>query len=180
MFQSLFCSVSKITSRYSSFNRYHLGWSVAPDDWTDKWIKCALYPVGRHNSTFCTDFFQIPSTHRNVWCGNDFPKWKGFESLPKWLMVSYNLYILIWFGSPLDFFAEQYEGIYEVLNQYSIRSISFNGLNKTTADRIIKMRPMPTNFVIFARPTEMTELIQNVLNNNNWSIINIICLTVEY
>lgn len=63
-------------------------------------------------------------------------------------------------------FAEQYEGIYEVLNQYSIRSISFNGLNKTTADRIIKMRPMPTNFVIFARPMEMMNLLQNVLINN--------------
>lgn len=49
-----------------------------------------------------------------------------------------------------------------MLNQFSIRSITFDGLNETTANRIIKMRPMPTNFVIFARPTEMNELFQNV------------------
>lgn len=58
--------------------------------------------------------------------------------------------------------AEQYEGIYEVLNQHSIRSITFEGLSEAIANRIIKMRPMPTNFVIFARPKEMEELFQNV------------------
>ena len=67
---------------------------------------------------------------------------------------------------------EQYEGIYEVLNQYSIRSITFDGLNETTADRIIKMRPMPSNFIIFARPTEMAVIFENVIFNNFISRIN--------
>lgn len=59
-------------------------------------------------------------------------------------------------------FAEQYEGIYEILNQYYIRSITFDGLNKTTADRIVNLRPMPSHFAIFARPTEMMDLFENV------------------
>lgn len=61
-------------------------------------------------------------------------------------------------------FSEQFEGIYEVLDQYSIRSITFDGLDEATADRIIKMRPMPANFIIFARPSEMKVLFENVVN----------------
>lgn len=57
---------------------------------------------------------------------------------------------------------EEYEAIYEVLNQYSIRSITFEGLDETVAKRILDMRPIPSNFVIFARPKEMNTLIQNV------------------
>lgn len=60
-------------------------------------------------------------------------------------------------------FAEQYEGIYEVLNQYWIRSITFDGLNKTTAHRIVNLRPMPSHFAIFARPTEIIDLFENVI-----------------
>lgn len=63
------------------------------------------------------------------------------------------------------FYSEQYEGIYEVLNQYSIRSITFNGLNETIAEQIIKLRPMPSNFVIFAHPSEMTNILENVITN---------------
>lgn len=59
-------------------------------------------------------------------------------------------------------FTEQYEGIYEILNQYSIRSITFDGLNKTTANRIANLRPMPSHFAIFARPTELMDLFENV------------------
>lgn len=66
-------------------------------------------------------------------------------------------------------FIEQYEGLYEVLNQYSIRSITFDGLNKTTANRIANLRPMPSHFAIFARPPEMMELFENV----NAFILNI-------
>lgn len=62
--------------------------------------------------------------------------------------------------------SEQYEAIYEVLNQYSIRSITFEGLDKNVANRINKMRPMPSNFVIFARPSEMKTLFDNVKSNN--------------
>lgn len=57
---------------------------------------------------------------------------------------------------------EQFEGIYEVLDQFSIRSITFDGLDEATADRIIKMRPMPANFIIFAHPSKMTVLFENV------------------
>lgn len=59
-------------------------------------------------------------------------------------------------------FTEQYEGIYEILNQYAIRSITFDGLNKTTANRIANLRPMPSHFAIFARPTEIMDLFENV------------------
>lgn len=59
-------------------------------------------------------------------------------------------------------FLEQYEGIYEVLNQYSVRSITFDGLNETTAERIKKLRPTPSHFIIFARPSEMAVLFENV------------------
>lgn len=62
----------------------------------------------------------------------------------------------------LKFFSEQYEGIYEILNQYTIRSITFNGLDETIAERIIKLRPMPSNFIIFASPSEMPTMLENV------------------
>lgn len=49
-----------------------------------------------------------------------------------------------------------------MLNQYSVRSITFDGLDETVASRILNMRPMPSNFVIFARPAEMEILLENV------------------
>lgn len=61
-------------------------------------------------------------------------------------------------------FTEQYEGIYEILNQYGIRSITFDGLNKSNANRIANLRPMPSHFVIFARPTEMNDFLENVIH----------------
>lgn len=76
----------------------------------------------------------------------------------KWLTCSHVVHCLTCISPSV----EQFEGIYEVLNQYQIRSITFNGLNEATADRIIKMRPMPSHFVIFAQPSEMTTLFQNV------------------
>lgn len=62
---------------------------------------------------------------------------------------------------------EEYEAIYEVLNQYSIRSITFEGLDEAVAQRILDMRPIPSNFIIFARPKEMTALFGNVIMTLN-------------
>lgn len=59
--------------------------------------------------------------------------------------------------------SEEYEAIYEVLNQYSIRSISFEGLDEAVAQRILDMRPIPSNFVVFARPNEMKTMFRNVI-----------------
>lgn len=67
--------------------------------------------------------------------------------------------ILIMFGF---MFVERYEGIDEILNQYSTRTFTFNGLNKTAAERIIKLRPVSPHYAIFARPSEMTSLLENV------------------
>lgn len=55
---------------------------------------------------------------------------------------------------------EQIEGIYEVLNQYSIRSITYEGINDITAERIIRMRPIPTNFAILATAEKMSNLLE--------------------
>lgn len=77
---------------------------------------------------------------------------------------------MIFFGLSCSNFTEQYEGIYEILNQYSIRSITFDGLNKTTANRIANLRPMPSHFVILASPTEMMDLFENVIKIQKFSI----------
>lgn len=70
-------------------------------------------------------------------------------------------------------FTEQYEGIYEILSQYSIRSITFDGLNKTTANRIANLRPMPSHFAILARPTEMLDLFESVITVCQFSIVDV-------
>lgn len=64
------------------------------------------------------------------------------------------------------FVLEQFEGIYEVLNQQSIRSISFDGFDETIADRIIKMRPMPSHFVVFARSNDIKAIFDRVKELN--------------
>lgn len=58
---------------------------------------------------------------------------------------------------------EQYEGIYEILDNYAIRTISFEGLNETVAERIIKLRPMPSSFVIFAGTEEMDRMFKRAV-----------------
>lgn len=57
---------------------------------------------------------------------------------------------------------EQYEGIYEILDNYVMRTISYDGLNETVAEKIIKLRPMPSSFVIFARTDEMDQMFKRV------------------
>lgn len=61
---------------------------------------------------------------------------------------------------------EQIEGIYEVLNQYSIRSITYDGINDITAERIIRMRPIPTNFAILATAEKMSNLLEQASSFN--------------
>lgn len=58
---------------------------------------------------------------------------------------------------------EQYEGIYEILNQYSIRSITFPGLTDSIAERILDLRPVPNNYAIVAGANEMDNLFNKVI-----------------
>lgn len=57
-------------------------------------------------------------------------------------------------------FKEQFEGIYEVLSQYSVRSITYDGISESTAERMLRMRPIPTNYAIHATTQRMAVLLE--------------------
>lgn len=57
---------------------------------------------------------------------------------------------------------EQYEGIYEILDNFAIRSITFDGFNETVAEKIFNLRPMPSSYVIFANTDEMEKMFKRV------------------
>lgn len=72
---------------------------------------------------------------------------------------------------------EQFEGIYEVLNRYSIRSITYDGISESNAERILRMRPIPTNYAILATAQQMNGLLKQAMNYkiiehpNRWRLI---------
>lgn len=57
---------------------------------------------------------------------------------------------------------EQYEGIYELLSQYSIRSITYPGLSESISERILDLRPIPNNYGMVAGTEEMNALFNKV------------------
>lgn len=60
------------------------------------------------------------------------------------------------------FWLEQVEGMHKAINQFSIRTKIFSGLNETIAEQIIKLRPTAPNIVVFAHPSDMNGLLENV------------------
>lgn len=88
-------------------------------------------------------------------------------------------------ASQFEYILEQYEGIIEILNQLSMRSITFSTLNETIAERILKIRPMPTNFAIFASADEMEKLYQKAVKYkiierpNRWSLVYLTFPTIH-
>ena len=60
------------------------------------------------------------------------------------------------------FISEQLEGIYEFLNHYTLRSISYDGFNETVARRIQMLRPMPTSFNVIAGTNSIQEIMPKV------------------
>lgn len=61
---------------------------------------------------------------------------------------------------------EQLEGIYEILNHYTVRTITYNGINDRNVDRILDLRPIPTNYAIIASTKDMEVLIKKVCANS--------------
>lgn len=58
---------------------------------------------------------------------------------------------------------EQYEGIYELLNQYSIRSITYPGLSESISERILDLRPVPNNYGMVSGTEDMNVLFNKVI-----------------
>lgn len=61
---------------------------------------------------------------------------------------------------------DQLEGIYEVLSQYSVRSITYDGISENTAKRMLRLRPIPTNYAIHATTQRMAGLLEQASCSN--------------
>lgn len=59
-------------------------------------------------------------------------------------------------------FIELNEGLYQLLEDSLLRVIVFNGLNSETAEKIKRLRPMPTYSAILATGNNMLQIAENV------------------
>lgn len=65
-------------------------------------------------------------------------------------------------GLVFDYCIELTEGLYQQLQGSMLRIIVFDGLDKMKAEKIKKLRPMPTFVVIFASSSNMSRIFNEV------------------